>query len=118
MEDKLPCHVAYETIKEWIDIEGEQHPMLAYATSADPDTMYYHEAMRESDRNEFIKAMVKAVHSQHTKDDVESQNAKHGQARFAPKEVGQVPGFNLHQLLEWKSHQKTMENQAKGWSTM
>ena len=69
LEDKLPYHVAYETIKEWIDIEGEQHPMLAYAASADPDTMYYHEAMREPDRNEFIKAMVKEVHS-HTENEV------------------------------------------------
>ncbi|KAI2509508.1 hypothetical protein MHU86_4885 [Fragilaria crotonensis] len=33
------------------------------------------------------------------------------------EEVGQVPSSNLHQLLIWKGHQKTMENQAKGWST-
>ena len=46
LEDKLPYHVAYETIKEWVDIGGEEHPMLAFAASADPDTMYYHEAMR------------------------------------------------------------------------
>ncbi|KAI2507483.1 hypothetical protein MHU86_6975 [Fragilaria crotonensis] len=30
---------------------------------------------------------------------VSCQNAKHGQAVFAPKDVGQVPGSNLHQLL-------------------
>ena len=29
LETKLPYHVAFETIKEWVDIEGEQHPMLA-----------------------------------------------------------------------------------------
>ena len=69
MEDKLPYHVAYETIKEWGDIEGEQHPMLAYAASADPDTMYYHEAMREPDRAAFIKAMEKEVRS-HTENEV------------------------------------------------
>jgi hypothetical protein len=40
LEDKLLYYVAYNTIKEWGDIEREQHPMLAYATSADPDTMY------------------------------------------------------------------------------
>jgi hypothetical protein len=49
LEDKLPYYVAFEAIKEWVDIEGEQHPMLAFAASADPDTMYYHEAMREPD---------------------------------------------------------------------
>jgi hypothetical protein len=70
IEDKIPYPVAYETIKEWTDIDdGEQHPMLAYAASADPDTMYYHEAMREPDRPEFIKAMVKEVQS-HTENGV------------------------------------------------
>lgn len=70
LEDKIPYHVAYETIKEWVDIDdGEQHPMLAYAASADPDTMYYHEAMREPDRPQFIKAMKKEVQS-HTENGV------------------------------------------------
>jgi hypothetical protein len=68
LEDK-PYHVAYETIKEGEDIEAEQHPMLAYAASADPDTMYYHEAMREPDSAEFIKAMGKEVQS-HTENQV------------------------------------------------
>jgi hypothetical protein len=69
LEGKLPYHVAYETIKEWGDIEGGQHPMLAYAASADPDTMYYHEAMREPDSAEFVKAMAKEVQS-HTENEV------------------------------------------------
>ncbi len=60
--------MAYETIKEWGDIEAEQHLMLAYAASADPDTMYYHEAMREPDSAEFIKAMDKEVQS-HTENE-------------------------------------------------
>ncbi len=63
LEDKLPYHVAYETIKEWGGIEGEQHPMLAYAASADPDTMFYHGAMREPDCAKFVKAMQKEVQS-------------------------------------------------------
>jgi hypothetical protein len=35
-----------------------------------------------------------------------------------PKKLAkcQIPA-NLHQLLVWGSHQRTMENQAKGWST-
>ena len=51
--------MAYETIKEWEDSEAAQHLMLAYAASADPDTMYYHEAMREPDSAAFVKAMGK-----------------------------------------------------------
>ncbi|KAI2507504.1 hypothetical protein MHU86_6892 [Fragilaria crotonensis] len=35
--------------------------MLAFAASADPDTMHYHEATRDPDFVEFIKAMVKEV---------------------------------------------------------
>ncbi len=61
--------MAFETIKEWVDIEGELHPTLAYDASADPDTMYYHEAMREPDCVEFIKAMENEVMS-HTKNQV------------------------------------------------
>ena len=34
-------------------------PLQAYAASADPDTLYYHEAKKESDFSEFLKAMVK-----------------------------------------------------------
>jgi hypothetical protein len=48
----------YETIKEWVDIEGEVHPMLAYAAYMDPNTMYYHEAMRELDCTKFNMALV------------------------------------------------------------
>ena len=33
-------------------------PITAYAASADPDTMYYHEAMREPDAPEFRDACV------------------------------------------------------------
>jgi hypothetical protein len=69
LETKLPYHVAFETIKEWVNIKEEQHPMLAYAASADPDIMYYHEAMREPDCGEFVKAMQKEVKS-HTENGV------------------------------------------------
>jgi histone deacetylase 1/2 len=40
----------------------EKHPLLfAFAASADPDTMYLHEAMRQPDRLQFIEAMKKEV---------------------------------------------------------
>ena len=38
-----------------------QCPLLAYKASTDPDTMYMHEAMREPDKVECLKAMEKEV---------------------------------------------------------
>ena len=42
----------------------QQRPLLAYKASTDPDTMYMHEAMREPDKVEFLKAMEKEVEDQ------------------------------------------------------
>ena len=39
----------------------EDDPLLAYGASADPDTLYYHEAMKEPDAPEFRKAMEKEL---------------------------------------------------------
>ena len=39
-------------------------PLMAYAASMDPDTLYYHEAMREPDREKFQEAMEKEILSQ------------------------------------------------------
>ena len=36
-------------------------PLLAYKATADPDTMYLHEAMKQKDWKEFRKAMQKVV---------------------------------------------------------
>ena len=36
------------------------HP-ISFKSTSDPDTMYYHEAMRAPDRKEFIKAMAREV---------------------------------------------------------
>ena len=41
-----------------------QCPLLTYKASTDPNTMYMHEAMREPDKVEFLKAMVKEVEDQ------------------------------------------------------
>ena len=61
-----PGYVPYETLVDDYD-EGdfsEQHPMVAYTASSDPDTMYHHEAMRQPDRKQFIDAMDKEVLTQ------------------------------------------------------
>jgi len=41
-----------------------EDPLLALAASSDPDIMYYHQAMREPDKKQFIKAMVQEVEGQ------------------------------------------------------
>ena len=46
------------------DTVATDDPILAYAASTDPDTMYYHEAMREPDRAKFIKAMGEEIEGQ------------------------------------------------------
>jgi Reverse transcriptase (RNA-dependent DNA polymerase) len=44
--------------------DEEQNPLTAYKATADPDTMYMHEAMRAPDRQKFIQAMEKEVGDQ------------------------------------------------------
>ena len=39
-------------------------PLFAMAASADPDTMYWHEAMQQPDRKQFLEAAVKEVNDQ------------------------------------------------------
>ena len=41
-----------------------QVPLAAFKATTDPDTMYHHEAMREPDKAEFMKAMAKEVKDQ------------------------------------------------------
>ena len=69
LEEQLPYHVAFETCADFEAENEAEHPMMAYAASADPDTMYFHEAMKEPDREEFVKAMQKEVES-HTANEV------------------------------------------------
>jgi hypothetical protein len=108
LEDKIPYHVAYEAIKEWTDIDdGEQHPMLAYAASADPDTTYYHEAMREPDRPEFIKAMVKEVQS-HTENGVGTSSKVIDTARH------QGPSSSVgHEAQAPNCHKRSLQVEGK-----
>jgi hypothetical protein len=57
LEKTLPYYMAYEAIKEWFDPKDQEGPIIAYGASTDPDTMYYHEAMKEPDREQFLKKM-------------------------------------------------------------
>ena len=46
------------------DLDTNQDDILALKASADPDTMYLHEAFKEPDIGKFIKAMTKEVEYQ------------------------------------------------------
>ena len=43
---------------------SNDNPLLAFKASTDPDTMCMHEAMKEPDKKEFIRAMSKEVTDQ------------------------------------------------------
>ena len=60
--DKKPPEwfVAHEAL---VDIKDTKN-MIIDAHVRDPDTMYYHKAMREPDRNQFLQAMDKEVNTQ------------------------------------------------------
>jgi hypothetical protein len=50
--------VAYEAIRDTLDFGiPEVQDLFACGASTEPDTMYYHEAMKEPDREKFLKAM-------------------------------------------------------------
>ena len=54
-------YTAFESLLEEYDYQDEdkwcETDLLAFKASTDPDTMYHHQAMREPDRNKFLKAM-------------------------------------------------------------
>jgi hypothetical protein len=54
-------YTAFESLLEEYDYQDEdkwcEMNLLAFKTSTDFDTMYHHQAMREPDRNKFLKAM-------------------------------------------------------------
>ena len=49
-------------MREFVDETAvQQHPLMAYKATADPDTLYYHEAAKADDFTDFQKAMIKEV---------------------------------------------------------
>ena len=45
-------------------IANDSNPLLALKAVADPDVMYMHQAMKQKDESEFVKAMKKEVNDQ------------------------------------------------------
>ena len=52
--------VAFEALQAPV-AELNPHPVISFKANADPDTMYYHEAMRAPDAKQFREAMQKEV---------------------------------------------------------
>jgi hypothetical protein len=46
------------------EIQRQMADPIAFAASADLDTMYYHQALKEPDRANFIEAMQTEVYTQ------------------------------------------------------
>lgn len=59
VEGEIFC---YETL--YPDHETFEDPLMAYKATSDPDTMYMHQALKQHDRAEFVKAMQKEVEDQ------------------------------------------------------
>jgi Reverse transcriptase (RNA-dependent DNA polymerase) len=64
IEGEIFCYVA-----TFPDDDGINNfdPLLAYKTVSDPDTLYYHQAMRENDREAFKESILKEVTDQFEK---------------------------------------------------
>ena len=61
IEGEIFCYEAL--FPDGVDINN-QHPLQAYKATADPDTMYMHQAMKQDDKQDFIKAMLKEIKDQ------------------------------------------------------
>ena len=84
IEGEIFCLEALFPMKNnWIE---NVDPLFAFKATADPDTMYLHEAMREKDRDEFSKAMVKEV-----KDQMDNGNFTIIKATDVPKDKSILP---------------------------
>ena len=55
VEGELFCFSALNPDPDGLPIDDKT--LMAYKATADPDTMYLHQAMKQPDRKEFLKAM-------------------------------------------------------------
>jgi Reverse transcriptase (RNA-dependent DNA polymerase) len=55
---------AYASMFPHDDQRDYANPLLAYKAVSDPDTLYYHEAMREHDKDRFQESMLKEISDQ------------------------------------------------------
>jgi len=103
VEGEILCYQACESKMEE---QYEAHPIAMKAT-ADPDTMYLHEAMREPDKNEFLKAMTKEIDDQ-----MENGNFTIVERSTIPKDASVLPSvwamrrkrdIKTQEIKKWKA---------------
>jgi hypothetical protein len=92
--------------EEMIDPELT-NPIFAFAASADPDTMYLKEAMRQPDREKFIEAMKKEI-----QDHTDNKHWKLVRRSFIPKGTQILPAvwsmkrkrrIATREIYKWKA---------------
>ena len=61
-QEKLAFSVYFDDLhEEDYNIQERMDNLIAFKATNNPNTMCYHQAMRASDKEEFIKAMIKEV---------------------------------------------------------
>lgn len=95
--------VPYQAIRELEDVDE----LDMFAASTNPDIMYYHEAMREDDKPQFIEAMIKEVNDQSGNDNWELTHIND-----VPEGAQIVPGvwamrrkrrIKTNEIYKWKA---------------
>jgi hypothetical protein len=85
----------------------DDNPLLfAFAASADPDTMYLHEAMKQPDRNKFMEAMQKEI----------NDHTENGHWRIVPQRYANSPSCLVDETETTDLHSRSlqMEGQTYG----
>jgi hypothetical protein len=87
---------------------GSQHPLYALSATSDPDSMYFHEAMKAPDKGNFVEAMKEEVanHEEEGKSLVTNATIK-GATRSAshPRSMGmrRKRRISTREVYKWKA---------------
>ena len=94
--------------EEQYKLQKQLDSPIVFAASMDPDTMYFHEAMRELDRDKFLEAMQKEIQDHETNQHWEivpkeqvSPNMKILDMVWAMKRKRHI---GTQQVYKWKAH--------------
>ena len=93
VEGKIFCLGAMFTKGESPDLEDNL--LLTFKANADPDTMYMYEALKEPDRAQFIKAMLKELSDQKGNVTRRGLSSKSGDSPFE-KHSAEAEDFAFH----------------------
>ena len=82
------------TQNDRVILQGRLSNPIAFAASADPDIMYYHQAMNEPDHEQFKRSVLKEIRDHETNQHWES----HTQTKHTTKH--QAPGYGMGHAQE------------------